>query len=41
MRSEEHLAGVVAEAAGQQTEFLFFWGHQPESDGSTGRGWPS
>ena len=39
MRPEEHLAVVVAaEAAGQQTEFLFFWGHQPQRDGTTGPG---
>jgi hypothetical protein len=30
MRPDQHLAAVMtAEAAGQQTEFLFFWGHQP------------
>ncbi|WP_020659475.1 NADAR family protein [Amycolatopsis benzoatilytica] len=41
----------VAEAAdrvrrGQRTEFLFFWGHQPERDGRVGQGclsqwWPA
>ena len=47
MRPEEHLAAVVAaEAAVQQTEFLFFWGHQPQRDGTTGPGclsqwWPA
>jgi ribA/ribD-fused uncharacterized protein len=47
MRPEEHLAAVVAaEVAGRQTEFLFFWGHQPEPDGTAGRGclsqwWPA
>ena len=36
MRPEEHLSAVAAaEAAGRQTEFLFFWGHQPQSDGSS------
>jgi ribA/ribD-fused uncharacterized protein len=47
MRPDEHLAAVLtAEAAGQQTEFLFFWGHQPQRDGTTGPGclsqwWPA
>ena len=47
MQPEEHLAAVVAaEAAGQQTKFLFFWGHQPQPDGTVGRGclsqwWPA
>jgi ribA/ribD-fused uncharacterized protein len=47
MRPDEHLAAVLAaEAACQQTEFLFFWGHQPQRDGTTGRGclsqwWPA
>jgi hypothetical protein len=46
-RPEEHIAAVVAaEAAGQQTEFLFFWGHQPQNDSTTGPGclsqwWPA
>jgi ribA/ribD-fused uncharacterized protein len=47
MRPEEHLAAALAaEAAGQQIEFLFFWGHQPQRDGTTGPGclsqwWPA
>ena len=47
MRPEQHLAAAVAaEAAGQQTEFLFFWGHHPQRDGTTGPGclsqwWPT
>jgi len=47
MRPEQHLAAAVAaEAAGQQTEFLFFWGHHPQRDGTTGPGclsqwWPA
>lgn len=47
MRPEEHLAAVLAaEAAGQHTDYLFFWGHQPQRDGSTGPGclsqwWPA
>jgi len=47
MRPEKHLAAALAaEAAGQQTEFLFFWGHQPQRDGTTGPGclsqwWPA
>jgi hypothetical protein len=47
MRPDEHLAAVLAtEAAHQQTEFLFFWGHQPQRDGTTGPGclsqwWPA
>ncbi len=47
MRPDEHLAAVLtAEAAGRQTGFLFFWGHQPQHDGTTGPGclsqwWPA
>ncbi len=47
MGPDEHFAAVLAaEAAGQQTEFLFFWGHQPQRDGTTGPGclsqwWPA
>jgi ribA/ribD-fused uncharacterized protein len=47
MRPDKHLAAVLAaEAAGQQTEFLFFWGHQPQRDGAAGPGclsqwWPA
>jgi predicted NAD-dependent protein-ADP-ribosyltransferase YbiA (DUF1768 family) len=47
MRPEDRLAAVLAaEAAGQHTDYLFFWGHQPQRDGSTGLGclsqwWPA
>lgn len=47
MRPEEHLAAVLAaEAAGRPIDFLFFWGHQPRPDGTTGPGclsqwWPA
>ena len=47
MRPEEHLLAVLAaEAVGQRTEFLYFWGHEPQRDGSTGPGclsqwWPA
>ena len=47
MRPEKHLNAIVAaEAAGQETEFLFFWGHQPQHDGTVGPGclsqwWPA
>jgi hypothetical protein len=47
MRPDEHLAAVLAaEAAGQEADFLFFWGHQPRPDGTTGPGclsqwWPA
>lgn len=47
MRPEERLAAALsAEAAGQHTEFLFFWGHQPQGDGTIGPGclsqwWPA
>jgi ribA/ribD-fused uncharacterized protein len=47
MRPDEHLAAVLAaEAAGQPIDFLFFWGHQPRPDGTTGSGclsqwWPA
>lgn len=42
-RSREELAGVIA--AGGVPKWLMFWGHQPEADGSVGRGclsqwWP-
>jgi ribA/ribD-fused uncharacterized protein len=37
---------VTASARGERIKFLFFWGHQPERDGSTGPGclsqwWPA
>jgi ribA/ribD-fused uncharacterized protein len=43
VRSVADLA--VAQAEGRPVEFLFFWGHQPERDGSVGAGclsqwWP-
>lgn len=39
MRPEEHLAAVAAaEAAGRHAEFLFFWGHQLQRDGTIGPG---
>jgi hypothetical protein len=47
MRPDEHLAVILAaEAAGRPAGFLFFWGHQPRRDGSTGPGclsqwWPA
>lgn len=47
MHPDEHLAAVIAaEAAGRQTEFLFFWGHRPQTGGTTGPGclsqwWPA
>ncbi|HTW02959.1 MAG TPA: NADAR family protein [Streptosporangiaceae bacterium] len=47
MRADEHLAAVLAaEAAGQPIDFLFFWGHQPRPDATTGPGclsqwWPA
>jgi len=47
MRPDEHLAAVLAaEAAGQQTGFLFFWEPQPQRDGTAGPGclsqwWPA
>jgi len=47
MRPDEHLAAVLAaETAGAQADFLFFWGHQPQRDGSIGLGclsqwWPT
>ena len=47
MQPDIHLNAVLAaEAAGQQTEFLFFWGHQPQRDGTVGPGclsqwWPA
>jgi len=47
MRPDKHRAAVLAaEAAGQQPEFLFFWGHQPQPDGAVGPGclsqwWPA
>jgi len=48
MRPDEYLAGLIAaEAAGDaRPDFLFFWGHRPERDGSIGKGclsqwWPS
>jgi len=47
MPPDEHLAAVLAaEAAGQPIDFLFFWGHQPRPDGTTGPGclsqwWPA
>ena len=46
MRPEEHLAAVAAAEASGQAEFLFFWGHQPQPDGTTGPGclsqwWPA
>jgi ribA/ribD-fused uncharacterized protein len=47
MRPDEHLAAVLAaEAASEPVDFLFFWGHQPRSDGTTGPGclsqwWPA
>jgi ribA/ribD-fused uncharacterized protein len=39
-------AALKAEAAGVQTEFLFFWGHRPRPDGGIGTGclsqwWPA
>jgi ribA/ribD-fused uncharacterized protein len=47
MQPEKHLGTLLAaEAAGQETEFLFFWGHQPQRDGTVGPGclsqwWPA
>jgi len=47
MQPDEHLATLLdAEAVGQQADFLFFWGHQPERDGTPGPGclsqwWPA
>jgi ribA/ribD-fused uncharacterized protein len=47
MHPSEHLAALVeAEAAGSEIGFLFFWGHQPQRDGSVGPGclsqwWPA
>ena len=47
MQPENHLKAVLAaEAAGQETDFLFFWGHQPQRDGRAGPGclsqwWPA
>ena len=47
MQPEKHLNTVLAaEAAGQETDFLFFWGHRPQRDGSAGPGclsqwWPA
>ena len=39
MRPDEYLAVILAaEAAGRPAEFLFFWGHQPQRDGSAGPG---
>ena len=37
---------IAAQAAGHRVKFLFFWGHQPERDGSIGAGclsqwWPA
>ncbi|MEV2242751.1 NADAR family protein [Micromonospora sp. NPDC049891] len=37
---------IAAQARGERIRFLFFWGHQPERDGSVGAGclsqwWPS
>ena len=46
MRPEEHLANLVAaEARGRRLKFVLFWGHQPEKDGTIGKGclsqwWP-
>jgi ribA/ribD-fused uncharacterized protein len=44
VRSVEELAAAVA--GGRRVKFLFFWGHQPERDGTIGAGclsqwWPS
>lgn len=37
MQPDKHLNAVLAaEATGQQTEFLFFWGHEPHPDGTVG-----
>lgn len=47
MDPDQHLAEILAaEAADGPTEFLFFWGHQANCDGSTGPGclsqwWPA
>ena len=47
MQPEKHLNTVLAaEAAGQETDFLFFWGHRPQPDGTVGPGclsqwWPA
>jgi ribA/ribD-fused uncharacterized protein len=47
MRPKKHFAAALAaEAVGQHTEFLFFWGHQPQGDGTIGPGclsqwWPA
>jgi hypothetical protein len=37
MRPSEHLAALLqAEEAGTEISYLFFWGHQPQPDGSIG-----
>ncbi len=47
MSPGERLAALLAaEAAGQPADYLFFWGHQPRPDGTTGpeclsQWWPS
>jgi hypothetical protein len=43
-RSRDALIGLIA--SGGQPKYLFFWGHQPQPDGSTGKGcfsqwWPA
>ena len=46
MTPEEHLTALlVRETAGERIDFLHFWGHRPNKDGSVGQGclsqwWP-
>src|SRR5258708_25541924 len=48
MRPDQRLAALIAAEAGgcPPADFLFFWGHRPQRDGSVGPGclsqwWPS